>query len=40
MPKPARIYQSLTCDKCGEKVMEPRTRGIDGQVLCITCSEE
>jgi formylmethanofuran dehydrogenase subunit E len=40
MPEPARIYQSLTCDSCGEKVMEPRTRSIDGRVLCITCSEE
>jgi formylmethanofuran dehydrogenase subunit E len=40
MPEPARIYKSLTCDKCGEKVMEPRTRVIDGRVLCITCCEK
>ena len=40
MPKVARIYQSLTCDKCGDKVMEPRTRAIDGKVLCMPCSEE
>jgi formylmethanofuran dehydrogenase subunit E len=40
MPEPAQIFQSLTCDKCGEKVMEPRTRVIDGRMLCIPCSEE
>jgi formylmethanofuran dehydrogenase subunit E len=39
MPKPARIYQSLICDNCGEKVMEPRTRAIDGKVLCMPCYE-
>jgi len=39
MPAPAQIYQSLTCDKCGDKVMEPRTRGVDGKVLCMPCSE-
>ena len=36
MPEPATIYQTLTCARCGEKVME--TRLIDG--LCIPCSEE
>ena len=40
MPEPARIYQSLTCDKCGEKAMEPCTREVDGQVLCMPCSKE
>jgi formylmethanofuran dehydrogenase subunit E len=36
MPAPATIYQSLTCTKCGEKVME--TRIFDG--LCIPCAEK
>lgn len=39
MPEPARIYKSLTCEVCGEKVMEPRTRAIAGKVVCIPCSE-
>ena len=40
MPEPARIYRSLTCASCGEKVMEPRTRNIEGKILCIPCVEE
>ena len=38
MPEPARIYKSLTCASCGEKTMEPRTRLVDGQMMCIQCS--
>lgn len=38
MPETAKIYPSITCAKCGEKVMEPRTREVEGQVLCIPCS--
>jgi formylmethanofuran dehydrogenase subunit E len=40
MPEPARIYKSLACAKCGEKVMEPRARKVGGQILCIPCSQE
>ena len=40
MPEPARIYRSLTCASCGEKVMESRTRNIEGKILCIPCVEE
>ena len=40
MPEPARIYKSLACAKCGEKVMESRARKVGGQVLCIPCSPE
>ncbi len=36
MPAPATIYQSLTCQKCGEKVMESKV--VDG--LCIPCAEK
>ena len=39
MPEPARIYKSLTCASCGEKVMETRTRRIEGNLLCIPCAE-
>jgi len=38
MPEMAKIYPSVTCTKCGEKVMEPRTRKVGGQILCIPCS--
>ena len=40
MPEPARIYKSITCAACGEKVMEPRTKGIGDQVLCIPCGKK
>ena len=40
MPETAMIYKSVTCSRCGEKVMEPRTREVDGKLLCIPCSEE
>ncbi|MEN8136378.1 MAG: FmdE family protein [Thermodesulfobacteriota bacterium] len=37
MPTPARIYKSLTCRVCGEKVMEPKAeKGANGPV-CIPC---
>ena len=39
MPDAARIYKSLTCTGCGEKVMEPRTRMVGDKLLCIPCSE-
>jgi len=40
MPEPARIYKSITCAECGEKVMEPRTKNIDGKLFCLPCSKE
>jgi formylmethanofuran dehydrogenase subunit E len=40
MPEPARIYKSITCSSCGEKVMETRTREVEGKVMCIPCSEK
>jgi len=36
MPAPATIYQTMTCSKCGEKVMESRV--VDS--LCVPCSEK
>jgi formylmethanofuran dehydrogenase subunit E len=38
-PGEARIYPSIQCEKCGEKVMEPRARLKAGQILCIPCFE-
>lgn len=40
MPEPARIFQSIVCSSCGEKVMETRTRDVGGKVVCIPCSGE
>jgi formylmethanofuran dehydrogenase subunit E len=39
LPEEARIYPSIQCEKCGEKVMEPRVRVRDGKLLCIPCVE-
>ncbi len=40
LPAKARIYPSVRCSRCGEKVMEPRTRLHDGAVFCIPCHEK
>ncbi len=40
MPEPARIFNSIACTSCGEKVMESRTREVGGKVVCIPCSGE
>jgi formylmethanofuran dehydrogenase subunit E len=40
LPPAARIYQSLTCTACGEKVAEPKARIRDGKILCIPCFEK
>jgi formylmethanofuran dehydrogenase subunit E len=39
VPQKARIFASLTCGRCGEPVMETRTRLFNDQVLCIPCFE-
>ena len=39
LPEAARIYPALRCDLCHEKVMEPRTRKVGKQTLCIPCAE-
>ena len=38
-PEKARIFTSVTCEFCGESVMEPRARIWDGKISCIPCSE-
>lgn len=40
IPEPARIHKTVTCERCGEKVMEPRTREVNGKVVCIPCSQK
>jgi len=35
--KPARILQSIECEKCKERVMESRIRRFDNKYLCIPC---
>lgn len=39
LPEEARIYPSVKCDECGEKVMEPRGRVRGGKIVCIPCFE-
>lgn len=39
LPGEAKIYPSLTCALCGEKMMEPRARVKHGKVVCIPCFE-
>ena len=40
IPGKARIFKSVLCHYCREKVMEPRARIRDGKIACIPCSEE
>lgn len=39
-PRPAAILESLVCAKCGELVMESRTRRFGGETYCIPCFAE
>ncbi|WP_316978493.1 FmdE family protein [Shumkonia mesophila] len=39
LPRHARIVDTLVCERCGEPVMETRTRRSGGAVLCIPCFE-
>ncbi len=38
LPEKARIFNSLTCEECGEKVMEARTRIKNRKTVCIPCA--
>jgi len=38
-PEKARIFKSVICHYCGERVMEPRARIRDGEFACIPCAE-
>ena len=39
-PRPAKIRNSLSCDACGESVMETRIRDLGGKCVCIPCFEK
>lgn len=36
-PTEARIYRSITCEACGERVAEPKARLMNGKTLCLPC---
>jgi formylmethanofuran dehydrogenase subunit E len=38
IPKPARIFNSVTCSYCGEAVSEAGARLKDGKLSCIPCA--
>ena len=40
IPSHARIMDSVTCESCGEGVMETRTRRFMGKMVCIPCFKE
>jgi len=40
LPRHAQLRRSVVCDRCGEPVMETRTRLLDGRVLCLPCFAE
>jgi formylmethanofuran dehydrogenase subunit E len=40
LPKKARIFENFTCDQCGEIAMSARSHQLNGQTVCIPCSEK
>jgi formylmethanofuran dehydrogenase subunit E len=40
IPEKAKIFRSVICETCGEKVSESRARVQDGKIVCIPCHEE
>ena len=40
LPVEAKIFNSVTCEYCGEKVMEARARLKNGKIACLACTEE
>ncbi len=40
LPEEAKIYPSLRCELCNEKMMEPRARIKHGKIVCIPCFED
>jgi formylmethanofuran dehydrogenase subunit E len=37
-PPYAKIFPSVVCAQCGESVMEPRVRLVQGQPTCLSCA--
>ena len=40
LPEQARIFSSITCEKCGEAAPEHKIRLQEGKRLCLDCFEE
>ncbi|NTW05330.1 MAG: hypothetical protein HGA27_04365, partial [Peptococcaceae bacterium] len=40
IPPKAKIYKSIICNSCGEKVMETRTVSSNNHLLCLPCSKQ
>lgn len=40
LPEEAKIYASLRCAVCGEKMMEPKARVKNGEIVCMPCFKE
>lgn len=40
LPSQAKIFKSVVCEYCGEKVMEPRARLKEGKIACLSCFED
>jgi formylmethanofuran dehydrogenase subunit E len=40
LPQEAVIFKSIICSSCKEKVMEPRARIKNGEIICIPCFEK
>jgi len=40
IPDRARIFNSLACARCGEKVMETRLHLLEGKVYCTECFQQ
>jgi formylmethanofuran dehydrogenase subunit E len=36
----APIFQSYTCNLCGDKIMQSRARVYNGQTVCISCAKD
>jgi len=39
LPKKAEIYQTITCESCGEGTAEPFIRLKNGEKICLDCCE-
>lgn len=40
LPDEAKLFNSVICEYCGEKVMEARARLKNGKIACLACTEE
>ncbi|BBB89386.1 MAG TPA: FmdE family protein [Methylomusa anaerophila] len=40
LPSEAKIFGSVICEYCGEKIMEARARLKNGKIACLACTEE